>query len=109
MRGSQLLARSPDLRSDATITLFSHHLAGSQLQGLPRWAVVEMVVRAVRAVPGARWIDVEVAGGTLPEAIRHPSPLDRLYAVGNGVAPGGIECDALRQCVKAAIAGTQVR
>ena len=43
---------------DATVTLFSHHLEGSQLQGLPRWAVVEMVGQAVRAVPGARAFSV---------------------------------------------------
>ncbi len=92
---------------DATVTLFAHHLKDSPLQGLPHGAVAEAVGTVVRAVPGAGWVDVEHAGGALPEPLRHRSPLDRLYAAGSSVVPQGPEWDVMRERIETAIAGAQ--
>lgn len=71
-----------------TITFFAHHLAGGKLQGLRRCAMVEVVGRVVRALPGAGWIDLEGAGGPLPECIRHRGDLDRLSRSAVAFRPG---------------------
>ena len=102
--GAATLRNMPLLRFDATIILFSHHLVGSSLEALPREAVVEAVGRAVRALPGAACVDVERAGGPLPEAMRRRRLLDRLYAAESGIVPDEPEWAELRGRVEAAIA-----
>ena len=58
----------------------------------------------VRAVPGADWVDVEDAGGPLPESLHPRSPVDRLYAAGHRAVQEGPEWDALRERIEVAIA-----